>query len=42
MKENYHDINVQISTLKGEINSKKASLGSDKVLKTLISYYSKE
>lgn len=42
MKENYHNLDVQINTMKTDIKSKIANLSNEKVLKTVISYHSKQ
>ena len=42
LKENYHNINVEISAMKSELKNKISSLETEKVLKTVIGYYSKE
>lgn len=42
MKENYHQLDVKIKNMKGELSQKINSLSTDKVLKTLIGYYSKD
>ena len=42
MKENYREMENQIAAMKSEIGSKVDSLATEKVLKTIISYHSKE
>lgn len=42
MRESYHQLNIQISSMEKEIQNKISSLATDKVLKTVIGYFSKE
>lgn len=42
MKENYREMENQIAAMKTDIGSKVDSLATEKVLKTIISYHSKE
>ena len=42
MNDNYRELETQIKNMRGEINSKMDNLGSEKVLKTVISYYSRQ
>lgn len=42
MRENYHNLDVQINAMKTDIKNKMANLSNEKVLKTVISYHSKQ
>jgi hypothetical protein len=42
MKDNYRDVENQIGSLRTEIAAKIENLGTEKVLKTIIAYFSKE
>ena len=42
MSDNYRELQTQIKNMRGEIHSKLDNLGGEKVLKTVISYYSKQ
>ena len=42
MSDNYRELESQIKNMRGEIHSKLDNMGSDKVLKTVISYFSKQ